>query len=483
MTRTWVALSSCHMKLTKHKLQITKLSPARTLPSVLSHLVFCCLYFAISAASAAAPSVSFSKDLVPILADKCLTCHQDKKAKGRYRIDTFEQVFKPGDSEDLPVTAGKPDASLLYQRLVTHDEDERMPQKDDPLPAEQIALFKQWIEQGAKLDQGDPKALLADLAPKSDISRAPENYPRALPVTALAFTESGESFWSSGYHEVLEWASADGKLLRRLGGMPERVLALGVQRGGDLLAVAGGVPGRTGEAVIVSRASGKIVKRLPGAKDTFLTAAFSPDGKLLALGGADSMVRVFRTGDWKQAWSAEAHADWVLALDFSPDNQLLVSSSRDRTARVFHAAKGDPGVTQTGHAAAVTCASFDAEGKTILSASSDGQIRRWAADAEVDGSGRAKDEILKGSRQEVTRLATFPGFAVTVSSDGRARLYDLSKKEDPTLLKSLDSRLDALAVDPVRKRALFGAASGHVRLLDLDIGDTLLDALVSPGLK
>jgi hypothetical protein len=474
------------MKLTNHKIQITKQSLARPPRPALPHLVFCALYFAVSplfAATAAAPSVSFSKDLAPILLDKCLTCHHEKKAKGRYRVDTFEQFFKTGDSGEAPVTAGEPDASLLYQRLVTHDEDERMPQKDDPLPGAQIALFKQWIQQGAKLDQGDPKALLADLAPKSDISRAPEKYPRPLPVTALAFSDDGKSFWSSGYHEVIEWSSDGGKLLRRIGGMPERVLALSVQRGGDLLAVAGGVPGRAGEAVIVSLASGKIVKRLPGAKDTFLAAALSPDGKLLALGGADSMVRVFRTDDWKQAWSAEAHADWVLALDFSPDSQLLVSSSRDRTARLFHAANGDPGVTQTGHATAVTCASFDAEGKTILSASADGQLRRWAADAEVDGSGKAKDEILKGSRREVTRLATLPGFAVAVSSDGRARLYDLSTKEEPVALHGLDNRVDALAVDAVHNRVLLGASSGHIRLLDLEKGDTLLHTLVSPGLK
>jgi hypothetical protein len=82
--------------------------------------------------------VSFSRQLAPILADKCLTCHQEKKAKGRYRVDTFEQLLKAGDSGDKPVVASEPGASLLYFRLVTHDEDERMPQKDDPLPAAQV---------------------------------------------------------------------------------------------------------------------------------------------------------------------------------------------------------------------------------------------------------------------------------------------------------------------------------------------------------
>lgn len=465
--------------------------------------------------SAVSAPVSFSRDLAPILADKCLTCHQEKKAKGRYRVDTFEQLLKKGESGDEPITAGKPDVSVLFQRLVTTDEDDRMPQKDDPFPAAQVALFKEWIEQGAKLDSGDAKSPLADLMPKKDAPRAPEKYPRPLPVTALAFSENGESFWSSGYHEVIEWSCADGKLLRRIGGMPERVLALSMPLTGDLLAVAGGVPGRGGEALIVSRASGKIVKRLPSAKDTFLAAAFSPDGKLLALSGTDTMVRVYHTEDWKPAWSVEAHADWVLSLAFSPDSKLLVSTSRDRTARVFHAEDGDPTVTQTGHGAAVTCASFDAEGKTILSAAADGEVRRWQADAETDDSGKAKTEVLKGGRQEVTRLAVLPGLAVTLSTDGRARVYylespakkedapkkedtgkkdDAPKKDEPktkpepkkkgetTDLRSTPGRLDALAVDSIHKRALFGGASGIVRLVDLEKGDTLLECLVSPGL-
>jgi WD40 repeat protein len=301
-------------------------------------------------------------------------------------------------------------------------------------------------------------------------------------VTALAFSENGESFWSSGYHEVLEWSCVDGRLLRRIGDMPERVLALSMPLSGDLLAVAGGVPGRGGEALIVSRSSGKIVKRLPRAKDTYLAAAFSPDGKLLALSGTDTMVRVFHTDDWKPAWSAEAHADWVLSVAFSPDSKLLVSTSRDRTARVFHAEDGDPTVTQTGHGAAVTCASFDADGKTILSAAADGEVRRWQSDAEIDNSGKAKTEVLKGGRQEVTRLAVLPGLAVTLSSDGRVRLYNLDKKGDVLELSGPPGRLDALAVDGVRKRALVGGVAGQVRMIDLEKRDTLLDCQVSPGL-
>src|SRR5688572_10971403 len=86
------------MKLTKHKTQSTKLMPPRRRRvMVLAHLVLCILCFEICAFGA---PVSFSRDLAPILADKCLTCHHEKKAKGRYRVDTFEQLFKAGEGGD-----------------------------------------------------------------------------------------------------------------------------------------------------------------------------------------------------------------------------------------------------------------------------------------------------------------------------------------------------------------------------------------------
>ncbi len=111
----------------------------------------------------AEPTVSFQKDIAPILADKCLTCHQEKKAKGGYRVDTFEHVTKAGDSELAPLTARKPDASTLFTRLVTADEDERMPANDDPLPPEQVALVKRWIEQGSKFDGSDARLALNEV--------------------------------------------------------------------------------------------------------------------------------------------------------------------------------------------------------------------------------------------------------------------------------------------------------------------------------
>ena len=66
------------------------------------------------------------------------------------------------DSEMPPVTARDLD-SELYRRIVSEDEDERMPLDGGSLTAEQAALVRKWIEDGAVFDGPDADAPLATL--------------------------------------------------------------------------------------------------------------------------------------------------------------------------------------------------------------------------------------------------------------------------------------------------------------------------------
>src|SRR5438105_3040652 len=72
-------------------------------------------------------SVSFVRDVAPILVEQCQGCHGPDKSKGGYRLDTFDRLMTPGESQDRPVTAGKPAQSQIYQLITTGEEDDRMP--------------------------------------------------------------------------------------------------------------------------------------------------------------------------------------------------------------------------------------------------------------------------------------------------------------------------------------------------------------------
>jgi len=103
-------------------------------------------------AELAGASLSFNRDIRPILSDNCLACHGPDSAerKASLRLDTHEGLF--GSRKDgVAVTPGKPDASLVWTRISTADEDDLMPPADSHkrLTAEQKAAVRRWIEQGA----------------------------------------------------------------------------------------------------------------------------------------------------------------------------------------------------------------------------------------------------------------------------------------------------------------------------------------------
>jgi mono/diheme cytochrome c family protein len=94
--------------------------------------------------------VEFAAKVQPILAARCIKCHGADKQMGRLRLDTPQAI---ADShKDTLVVAGKPDESTLLKRIsLPADDKKRMPKGGDPLSAEEIALVREWIAQGASL--------------------------------------------------------------------------------------------------------------------------------------------------------------------------------------------------------------------------------------------------------------------------------------------------------------------------------------------
>ena len=78
-----------------------------------------CIWVVSSSLSAlSADTVSFRSEIAPILLENCVACHGAKKAEGGYRLDTFAEMMKTGDSGVAPVTAGDGEkTSELLRRL------------------------------------------------------------------------------------------------------------------------------------------------------------------------------------------------------------------------------------------------------------------------------------------------------------------------------------------------------------------------------
>ena len=96
--------------------------------------------------------IDFARDIQPIFQNACVKCHNDKKTKGDYRLDSLEHLFAAGETGAPPIVPGKSDESLLIKMIEGKGdfEDSVMPPKGEPLTFQQIALIRRWIDEGAK---------------------------------------------------------------------------------------------------------------------------------------------------------------------------------------------------------------------------------------------------------------------------------------------------------------------------------------------
>src|SRR5262249_33780735 len=117
----------------------------------LALLVGCLWSLAAGGAELAAQTVrkvEFNRELRPILADNCFTCHGPAKSarKAGLRFDTRDGLFV----EDT-VVPGEPGKSKLWERVSSKDAQHVMPPPSTgrKLSAQQLESLRLWIEQGA----------------------------------------------------------------------------------------------------------------------------------------------------------------------------------------------------------------------------------------------------------------------------------------------------------------------------------------------
>ncbi|MCC7395437.1 MAG: PSD1 domain-containing protein [Planctomycetes bacterium] len=124
----------------------------RTAPPTVAGLRLCLALLLGSPVFAQQPSVRYGRDVRPILADRCFRCHgpDAKERAADLRLDEREAALaaRPHGAAIVP---GHPEQSLLWQRVLAHDDD-RMPPVDSGKPRlspGELAVIEAWIRQGA----------------------------------------------------------------------------------------------------------------------------------------------------------------------------------------------------------------------------------------------------------------------------------------------------------------------------------------------
>ena len=104
--------------------------------------------------------VSYNRDIRPILSDKCFLCHgpDANTRRAGLRLDMQNGAFAElqVNKGHFAVVPGSPEESELIRRIESTDPAVLMPLPESNLPQltpEEIAVFKQWIKEGAKYEK------------------------------------------------------------------------------------------------------------------------------------------------------------------------------------------------------------------------------------------------------------------------------------------------------------------------------------------
>ncbi|NLX95698.1 MAG: DUF1553 domain-containing protein [Rhodopirellula sp.] len=120
-----------------------------------SSLLFLLAAVAIAAprsANSAERPVNYTRDIKPLLSDRCYACHGPDAANRQadLRLDIRESAV------DAVIEAGDAENSYLVERIAAADPADLMPPADSnkpPLTQQQIELIRRWINEGAKFDE------------------------------------------------------------------------------------------------------------------------------------------------------------------------------------------------------------------------------------------------------------------------------------------------------------------------------------------
>ncbi len=429
-------------------------------------LVFALL---LCGSSARAADVSYQRDVWPIFKRHCLGCHTEGKAKGGLRLDDIAALKKGGKHGALFV-AGKPEKSLLIQQ-VTGDPPE-MPENEPPLTAAKVKVLRDWIAQGAKIDDA-PKVVRPPVV-------IPVSYAFAPAVTSVSLSPDGKLAAVAVRSEVVLFKVDDDTPPRRLATDFDLVTHVEFSPDGKRLAAAGGSPQQFGGVIFFDPADGKRQSTRRVGNDTLFKGNFAPDGQTIALGGSGGAIHLIPVDEKAAVKAIDLHSDWVMAVAYTPDGKQLVSGSRDKTTKVssVESLRLLRSIDQS--AEPITAVAADA--LTAISAGDARAVNGFdfklaLAGVEITGSGNGAQPVNNRS-QYVRAYEAQPEAVMALATSGDRKLLAVATRAAEVRLYQTDNRARkasiakapapvlAVALNHDGSRLLLGSKSGEVQVYD-----------------
>src|SRR5688572_27274371 len=313
-------------------------------------------------------SVDFEREVLPVLKDNCLACHNQTKAKADLILETPQTILKGGESGPA-VVPGKSAESLLL-KLAAHQAKPLMPPRENKVAAsnlmpEQLGLLKSWIDQGAR---GEVRA-----AGPVDWQPLPDNLN---PIYAVALSQDGQFAACGRANQIFVYHVPSRQLVTRLidpnvtndvaAAHRDLVQSLAFNADATLLA-----SGSYREVKLWRRPTNVKSRQWSGPGTNAVT--LSGDSRWLAV-ASDTNIVVWDTSAGKQTFAMAGHANAVNALTFSPNAARIWAASPNALC-VFNPTNGAL-VMMTNVASTVTAAATLTDA-ILVAGHADNVIRLW----------------------------------------------------------------------------------------------------------
>lgn len=318
------------------------------------------LHSALVLPTSAAP-INYEKEILPFLKDNCIACHNKTTTKAGLNMETPELMMKGGET-GKGIEAGAGAKSLIFQ-AAAGEWDSEMPPKTNkvgavPLDEAELALLKQWIDEGAHHSGKQEKVIAweplpaafapifaAGISPDGSLAAAARgnqvsvyHLPTGQLVTkltdeallksglykkpgvahrdivpALMFSADGQRLLTGSYREVKVWKRSP--IVPRPVPGPSVAPVVPPAPPAAPAAKFSLVPAATPDSIALQdKATGKTLREL---KHGAAISAFvlSQDEQRIATAGADHQIKLWETATGKltHTLTSDTEADRVLA--------------------------------------------------------------------------------------------------------------------------------------------------------------------------
>jgi len=115
-------------------------------------LLSCLGWLTFGSSALWAGKIDFAQQVRPILNSHCVACHGGVKEAADVSFIYRDKALAVGESGKLTIVPGNPEVSEMMVRILSEDPAEVMPKPNHgpPLPASEVAILKQWIQEGAE---------------------------------------------------------------------------------------------------------------------------------------------------------------------------------------------------------------------------------------------------------------------------------------------------------------------------------------------